>query len=274
MDTADEFQTAWMSAAATAGSDKTHKAEPMRRISSRGSATGSRISKMPSSKSRSKLQTSVSQGPSQAVGFEITGNAATFPDGLQGNNRAMDSSPYLIQHPHGLTTSPEMLFPRIDGLHGPALNEFVAPQHVDPSAINGTLDFETSMSGGSPTETWDNLSEVTTPPREDGWILPMHSSPITSVSSNSPPIQTLDSFTLGGPAMMSAENLETGMSTVVGDDQGSLKDWAAPAGEGENARDHPLYRSAFPHADGLYHCPWEGQTNCNHKPEKLKCNYE
>lgn len=47
------------------------------------------------------------------------------------------------------------------------------------------------------------------------------------------------------------------------------------SGDGESsARDHPLYKNAFPKADGLFHCPWEGQATCNHKAEKLKCNYE
>lgn len=40
------------------------------------------------------------------------------------------------------------------------------------------------------------------------------------------------------------------------------------------ARDHPLYQKAAPRGDGLYHCPWEGDASCTHKPEKLKCNYE
>ncbi|KAI9742235.1 MAG: hypothetical protein M1818_004135 [Claussenomyces sp. TS43310] len=40
------------------------------------------------------------------------------------------------------------------------------------------------------------------------------------------------------------------------------------------ARDHPLYQKATPKADGLYHCPWEGDSTCTHKPEKLKCNYD
>lgn len=41
------------------------------------------------------------------------------------------------------------------------------------------------------------------------------------------------------------------------------------------ARDH-LYHNVTPQADGLYHCPWEKDPNflCQHKPEKLKCNYE
>jgi hypothetical protein len=40
------------------------------------------------------------------------------------------------------------------------------------------------------------------------------------------------------------------------------------------ARDHPLYHNVSAGPDGLYHCPWEGQSSCQHKPEKLKCNYE
>ncbi|KAI6783893.1 ZnF C2H2 [Emericellopsis cladophorae] len=44
--------------------------------------------------------------------------------------------------------------------------------------------------------------------------------------------------------------------------------------EVESARNHDLYKSAVTQKDGLYHCPWEGQPSCNHKPEKLKCNYD
>ncbi|KAI9046677.1 hypothetical protein LZ554_009417 [Drepanopeziza brunnea f. sp. 'monogermtubi'] len=41
-------------------------------------------------------------------------------------------------------------------------------------------------------------------------------------------------------------------------------------------RDHHLYHNVTPQADGLYHCPWEKDptSNCQHKPEKLKCNYD
>ena len=41
----------------------------------------------------------------------------------------------------------------------------------------------------------------------------------------------------------------------------------------DTARDHPLYKRVTPKLDGLYHCPWEGQDGCMHKPHKLKCNY-
>ena len=40
------------------------------------------------------------------------------------------------------------------------------------------------------------------------------------------------------------------------------------------ARTHELYNNVIPHIDGLYHCPWEGKDICQHRPEKLKCNYE
>lgn len=39
------------------------------------------------------------------------------------------------------------------------------------------------------------------------------------------------------------------------------------------ARTHPLYQ-AQPQADEMYHCPFEGQANCQHRSTKLKCNYD
>lgn len=43
--------------------------------------------------------------------------------------------------------------------------------------------------------------------------------------------------------------------------------------QSDTTRNHPLYHNVSTHADGFYHCPWEGQAGCQHKPEKLKCNY-
>ncbi|KAF2643849.1 hypothetical protein P280DRAFT_477305 [Massarina eburnea CBS 473.64] len=39
------------------------------------------------------------------------------------------------------------------------------------------------------------------------------------------------------------------------------------------ARTHPLY-NAKPKEDGNFHCPFEGQPGCNHKPTDLKCNHD
>ncbi|KAG9231657.1 hypothetical protein BJ875DRAFT_443882 [Amylocarpus encephaloides] len=44
--------------------------------------------------------------------------------------------------------------------------------------------------------------------------------------------------------------------------------------EENSARLHPLYQNVNPGPDGLYHCPWEAGSSCQHKPEKLKCNYD
>lgn len=44
--------------------------------------------------------------------------------------------------------------------------------------------------------------------------------------------------------------------------------------ESESPREDYRYKNVSRQKDGLFHCPWEGQAGCNHKPEKLKCNYE
>lgn len=279
----EDFQTTWMPAPTAAG-EKTHKAEPMRRISIRGSAKSHRISKASSSKSQPRPHSVMSQGASMASKFDISGNAQTFQDGSLGNGRMMDVSQYLYQQSAApMTTSPEMVtsgfYPQMDGLPvaGLAFSDFSVNQHVDPNAI--PLDFDTSMSGGSPAQSWDNLSEGSCASKDDVWPLALQHSPLTSVSSNSPALQSLDTFSLGGHAsqpMMAPEELEGSMIPAMGDDQVSMPGWNGrrTVGEGESARDHPLYKNAYPKADGLFHCPWEGQASCNHKPEKLKCNYE
>lgn len=259
-----DFQTFWMPTAPAVGHGQTHKAEPMRRSSSKASASSHRNTGSASSRSQTRIQASVSQRAHQGTSFDMTGNASTYTDGLPGSARAMDSTQYLIeqvQMPYnGMVGHP---------LSTLNLNGFATAQHVDPSAL--PLNFETSVSGGSPTETWDNFSEVATP-RDDSWLL-MQSSPITSVSSNSPSIPVMDNFSLVSPVV---QPMVASMPTVPADDQIQLNDWAGAqqGAEGESARDHPYYKNAFLHPDGLYHCPWEGQAGCCHKPEKLKCNYE
>jgi hypothetical protein len=39
-------------------------------------------------------------------------------------------------------------------------------------------------------------------------------------------------------------------------------------------QNHPVYRSAVPQEDGLWHCPWEGEDCCNHEPTMLKEDHE
>lgn len=82
---------------------------------------------------------------------------------------------------------------------------------------------------------------------------------------------------LDGSQAVSSQDLYGNAMNGVCDDSFSLPppfNQRRLSGDGEAARDHPLYKSAVPGPDGLFHCPWEGNSNCNHKPEKLKCNYE
>lgn len=77
-------------------------------------------------------------------------------------------------------------------------------------------------------------------------------------------------------ALMDDDINGTFMSVLGPEDLSALSSHRRPSNaEGElSARDHPYYKRNGPDADGFYHCPWEGNPTCNHKPEKLKCNYE
>jgi hypothetical protein len=49
---------------------------------------------------------------------------------------------------------------------------------------------------------------------------------------------------------------------------------ASKSVQDNNPRAHHLYHNAAPQSDGLYHCPWEEEGQCQHRPDKLRCNYE
>lgn len=57
---------------------------------------------------------------------------------------------------------------------------------------------------------------------------------------------------------------------------------AVPAGypdpiqprEIEPLKAHPLYTHAVQGDDGLWHCPWEGEDYCGHKPSVLRADLE
>ncbi|KAH7111599.1 hypothetical protein EDB81DRAFT_358782 [Dactylonectria macrodidyma] len=44
--------------------------------------------------------------------------------------------------------------------------------------------------------------------------------------------------------------------------------------EDESPRSHGPYKNATPFEDGFYYGPWEGAEGCNHKPTKLKRDYD
>ncbi|KAH0559216.1 hypothetical protein GP486_004266 [Trichoglossum hirsutum] len=46
------------------------------------------------------------------------------------------------------------------------------------------------------------------------------------------------------------------------------------AGQIEALENHFLYRTALQEEDGLWHCPWEGEGYCHHKPSVLRADFE
>ncbi|KAJ6446619.1 zinc finger domain-containing protein [Purpureocillium lavendulum] len=132
------------------------------------------------------------------------------------------------------------------------------PLHVVPAHMH--IGAESGVPDNSSPSSWDcfssSISRTSSPATVDEtWISgPMspHSSPDIKCQSPSNGVAQLDD---------SIGVAQTFMPRRQGSD-------------GESARDHALYKNASPGADNLFHCPWEGQPNCSHKPEKLKCNYD
>ncbi|KAH6624361.1 hypothetical protein B0J18DRAFT_176646 [Chaetomium sp. MPI-SDFR-AT-0129] len=288
LDAADEFQARWTPA--VAAESKALKAEPMRRGTSRSSAGShkNRSSKMSAQgvkKNRSRVQTILSQASSQMPKLEMPGNTSAYAQG-----RIMDVQQYLAQDLDTLAVSPQVngaafyhgLVGFTDGL--PYSGDLgAAMSHVNPQI------FDAGLMAASP-HSWGSLSPVdsrlSSPGLQDGsddvWsAAPSASSPGDSQSSDSPVLPGQSprmTRKLNDSQYVTSDDLHGNMIPAIGEDGFALPQSAFASrrmsGEGESARDHYLYKNAFPHADGLFHCPWEGQASCNHKPEKLKCNYD
>lgn len=275
-DAVDDMHAPW-----TPG--KAPKAEPMRRMISSASSTKShkhRSTKTSSSKkSRPRVQSILSQTSSQMSKLDMSGNSAAYQDGFVTNGRMMDVHQYLAQDQDTISMSPvngaafySGMVGYPDGLH--YSNDMGASvAHVNPQI------FDTGLAGHSP-QSWGSLSPAesrfSSPGAPDGGSDDVWSaSPGESQHSNSPALagqspssrisQKVDHFVTSDvvPSMS-----QDGFSLPPAFGSRRL------SGEGESARDHFLYKNAYPQADGLFHCPWEGESTCNHKPEKLKCNYD
>lgn len=197
----DDFQARWTPAAAV--ENKALKAEPMRRGTSRSSVGShkhgsSKTSASSAKKSRSRVQSILSQASSHMSKLDMTGNALpAYHDGALAAGRVMDVQQYLAQdldtlsvssHVNGSAYYPGMMgFP--DGLPYSGDMGAVA-QHVNPQI------FDAGLIGASP-HSWGSLSPVdsrlSSPGIHDGsddvWsAVPSASSPGDSQNSNSPPL--------------------------------------------------------------------------------------
>lgn len=280
----DDMSSKWV---ATEDAAPAVVSEPMRRISSRGSSSSHKHRALKASsqqKNRPRILSSVSQG-SHMSNFDMSGNAAHMDAYL------LDSDAHSVSSQMFYPTLPMGMGLGSDGLpYTPdVLPASMGPSHMDP--VHMQLDF-----GHSPSASWASSlspieSRISSPgiPEESWTSAPLETSP--QVVSASPVMDGQSPrYVWSAPAEEGCQNLTVANSCSL--QRGLLSDdvygndmmensFLPPAfsrrstGDGEStARDHPLYKSAQPSADGLFHCPWEGSSSCNHKPEKLKCNYE
>lgn len=250
--------------------------EPMKRERSRTS-TGSHKHRITKPAPRAKMTSASSQMSSRLSNMDLSGNAAVF-GGTQTAHMDVNQCLFLDNGSSGVSS--HMLFSDMpldmamgpDGLPSPPTEMHVVPAHIP-------LDPETGLACHSPSASWASLSTpeshlsspAASPP--GAWLPePLMASPPRS--DNASPMLHGQKFP--GQDLV-INDLSGSMMTVVNDDFSGLPppfSTRRSSNEGESARDHPLYKDAKPGPDGLFHCPWEGQANCTHKAEKLKCNYE
>jgi hypothetical protein len=238
------------------------------------------------------------------LGNDLTGSQNIF----HGNStsgadqhmiNASVSGPFTNIYP---TAGDELLvssYPISMASQGPVVSEsLIYSQNViagsdlqwDSTAVDDFLGSPTSppispISPISPDETWSAanmmVSSANSPPTYEA-ISPRYVQDPELVEL--PPYETGDRVTRKpmGPrhskvvgdlaAAHSRQQQVLGTSDVTDD---SLKLTSRSGLDDNNvARLHPLYQNVKPGPDGFYHCPWEGKSSCQHKAEKLKCNYE
>lgn len=166
----------------------------------------------------------------------------------------------------------------------------IHPLNVSPSQV--TLQPEPAQEISSP-NSWDgfssSISRTSSPATiDETWLAAPINADSPAGHAKSPmryvPMSYPQQFAFGN--LTNHHNSHDSRSlTLNGDVQGAIH--AMNAGmplsavfrprngtEGEDPRRDTRYKDAVRGDDGLFHCPWEGQECCNHKPEKLKCNYE
>ncbi|PFH58455.1 hypothetical protein XA68_13661 [Ophiocordyceps unilateralis] len=241
------------------------------RTVSAGASRTHAMSRVNSSRSSSSLSPSSHLQPN----LENAGHATSLRNGVQpaGSMDGIDS--YLLLDSDAAAV-PQAYWPDYNldmNLNGESSGVFplasTGPLHVVPAHMH--LGTEPGMLDNSSPSSWDcfssSISRTSSPATiDETWLsapLSPHSSPDLKCQSSSTERKVV----------IKSEDRNVGQL----DDSISLSQTLVPrrqGNDGESARDHPLYKNAAPQADGLFHCPWEGQANCNHKPEKLKCNYD
>ncbi|KAF4981093.1 hypothetical protein FDECE_17755 [Fusarium decemcellulare] len=251
---------------------------------------GQAMSRVSSSRSSGS---SLSQS-SHLSNMDFTGNASALQTGTQ-TGAAMAGMDTCLLDSDADGISPQMYWPPYSlDLNGDATFSLpdASPLHVVPAHMQ--LGPDVSLAENSPPSPWDcfssSISRSSSPNTiEDIWFTqspnsspqiqcqsPRYVSPRRTVTPESVSHHA-DPCSLDRNIPLMSEDANGKVMPQIEDPLALPAPFTGPRrqnSEGESARDHDLYKKAAPLEDGLYHCPWEGQSSCNHKPEKLKCNYD
>lgn len=167
--------------------------------------------------------------------------------------------------------------------------EDMNPMNVAPSQVTFGLN---GIPAASPSSSWDESSPIsrTSSPNtlDESWrTAAMANSPLNNFMGGSTryvtnyhqfQYPTVDSHIHNDSPESKPLTLVSDMDGMVplsgAVDMASANYKRRSSVESDSPRDDARYKNAARQADGLFHCPWEGEAGCNHKPEKLKCNYE
>ncbi|ESZ99001.1 hypothetical protein SBOR_0659 [Sclerotinia borealis F-4128] len=238
-----------------------------------------------------------------AAQFDLQSAFDTFQypgDELAGNDYQVPATSAFQQPPTlSLTTGGFDMFPSTHGLPTSMTAASSSLSSYVHSAQDSVL-FDSSIMG-SP-DMWDTTlleSSKSSPTiAEESWTIPppmmsstnspLDYSPIEGRSPryvqglpdfvDSPPYKTGDRIIrkpMGPRASKVASDTNARRIPGIEMPEESFKLMGRSSLDADNsARDHHLYHNVTTKSDGLYHCPWEGTSQCQHKAEKLKCNYD
>ncbi|KAG5925715.1 hypothetical protein E4U42_004025 [Claviceps africana] len=208
------------------------------------------------------------------------GNAPAFGNvpqsaAVAGTMSAMDSC--LLLAADAAPANPHMYWSELNmdmslpAAAGPFCVSDASPMHMIPAQMH--LGPESVLPDGSSPASWDclssSISRTSSPATiDEAWLAGPLSPHSPGIVDDSPCAER--KACLGSESNKDKVHLDEGSL--------ALSNGVAPRRHGSDsessARDHTLYKNVTPGPDGLFHCPWEGKASCNHKAEKLKCNYD
>ncbi|ATY64489.1 C2H2 finger domain-containing [Cordyceps militaris] len=138
--------------------------------------------------------------------------------------------------------------------------------NVAPSQVTIGLD---GLPATSPCSSWDHSSSSRTSSPQNTFDEPWR----VAAMDNSP-MNFMGDATSPENKPLHLSDVQDTMAPFGGDMNISGNYQQRSSVESDSPREDHRYKNAVRGTDGLFHCPWEGQAGCSHKPEKLKCNYD